>query len=142
MHDLILPTDMIDAMRDAARDATIASARAFGFGGSTWVVERPSGSGTAARLPVRLPGTVQALAFRQRPSVLVGPGGKSPTGGAIGVADEVWRVIVLDDGDLQDVQVDDTLISTDPSGEYRVRIDSIERWYDYRRCEVSEVRHE
>jgi hypothetical protein len=127
-----MPADTIAGMRDAARDASIALARTFGFGGSQWYVDRPSGGGIAARLPVRQEGTVQALAFRQRPSALALSQAGQPTG------DEIWRVIILDLA--SDVQMGDTLTSVADTG-YQIQVDSLERWYDYRRGEVSEVRH-
>lgn len=126
-----LSGDQITDMRTAARDAAINAARAFGFGGSQWVVERPSGGGPGARSPVVLPGLVHALAYRQRPSQLAAALAGQPVG------DEIWRVIILDIE--ADVQVDDTLVP--PSGGQAIHIDSLEQWYDYRRGEVSEARY-
>lgn len=133
MFDLRLPAELTAEIRAAAQDATIAAARAFGFGGSSWWVDRPSGSGTDTRVPVRQPTPVQALCFRQKPSSLAATATGDPAG------DELWRVIVLDQE--TDIQPGDVLTSEVPSGGYAVRVDSLERWYDYARGEVSEVRY-
>lgn len=129
MIDLQLADDMITTIRAAARDATIESARAYGFGGSTWSVERPSGSGTAARTLVPLADTVQALCFRRVPSPVALVGGGTP------VLDERWQVIVLSG----DVQEGDVLTST-TEPQYAVHVQSLEGWYAYRRGEIEERR--
>lgn len=131
---LDLSGDQIDAMRAAARDADIAAARAFGFGGESWWVDRATPTGTTGpRTPVRLPDTIAALAYRQQPSVLAGTTAGQPVG------NEIWRAIILELS--ANVQVGDTLVSENPSGQYRIQIDAIEPWYEHRRAEVSIVRH-
>ena len=121
MLDLTLSTELRAEVRDAARDATIAAARAFGFGGSTWQVERPSGAGIGERIRVPVAGTVQALCFRTRPSAAADVAGGAPA------LDERWEVIVL----AGDVQARDVLVSTVDATE--VRVQSLEAWYDYQR---------
>jgi hypothetical protein len=126
----LLPEQIAD-MQLAARDATIAAARAFGIGGSVWAVDRPSGGGVDVRSMQRQSDPIAALAFRQKPSALA----QAIAGVPIG--DEVWRVIVLSG----DVQPGDVLLSAG-SPPLAMRVDSVEAWYDYRRSNVSEVRHD
>lgn len=126
--DLLGPT-FEDGMRDAARDADIQIAHAFGFGGQTWSVERPSGGGTGPRSLVPLPETVQALCYRRRPSVV------APVGGGTPVLNEQWQIIVISG----DVLPDDVLTST-TEPQYRVHVQSLEGWYEYRRGEIEERR--
>jgi hypothetical protein len=51
-------------MRDAARQADLDAAYAFGFGGVSWHVSRPSGSGPGSRTLVAQT-DVTLLAFRR-----------------------------------------------------------------------------
>lgn len=128
MLNLDLSPDMQDAVQDAARAATLAAARAFGFGGSTWERLRPSGSGAGPRT---LPGsgpTVTALAWRQRPS----PRALAEPGAVVG--DELWRIAVLDG----DVRPKDVLRSR-LNGQM-VRVATLEAWYEYERGELEEYR--
>lgn len=126
----LLPEQIAD-MQLAARDATIAAARAFGIGGSVWLLDRPSGGGVDARSMQRMVAPISALAFRQKPSALA----QALAGVPIG--DEIWRVIVL----FGDVQPGDVLLSAG-SPPLAMRVDSLEVWYDYHRCNVSEIRHD
>ncbi len=129
MITLALDANLIDGTRDAARDATIETARAFGFGGSSWDVARPSGGGTAARVLVDQDDPVSALCYRARPSAVV------PVAGGTPVLDEQWRVIVL----AGDVQAGDVLTSRADAA-YTVRVVSLEGWFEYRRGEIEERR--
>lgn len=119
------PTLILD-LQEAARAATLAAAQAFGFGGSTWTVERPSG-GPGPRTLLPISGTVQALCFRTRPSRE-----RPVAGGQLAMAEE-WQVIVLDG----DVQARDVLRSTIDST-VAVRVRSLERWYDYERGQLEQ----
>lgn len=141
---LNLSSSQIEQMRDAARDADIAAARAFGFGPAYWYVDRPTGAGTTGpRTLTRVlddddqPLQVNALAYRQQPSVLAGNTSGQPVG------NEIWRAIVLDLA--ADIHTGDTLVSVPsgdwPEGNWQLLIDHIEPWYNHRRAEVSEVRH-
>lgn len=127
MHPL--PIELIDWMRHAARDATIESARAFGFGGSTWSVARASGTGPAAREPTVLPGTVVLLAFRQAPAGVAGVAGGVPA-----LAD-TWRAVLISGN----VMPGDIVTSTaDPR--YQFGVATIEPWYEYARLELERSR--
>ena len=124
-----IPVALMDSYRLAARDATISMARSFGLGGSTWYVDRPSGSGVTGRVLHRQASPVLALCWRQRPSQLAG------TSGGVATGDEDWYTIVLSG----DVQPDDVLVSAG-SPPLAVRVDNLEEWYSYQRGNVSEVR--
>jgi len=125
---LDIPADVIASMRDGARDATISAARAFGHGGSSWDVGRPSGIGTGPRTLTSV-GSVQALAFRQRPGVT------APAAGGTPLLADVWRLIVLD-GSLRP---GDVIVSqTDPR--YGFDVGTIEPWYAYKRAELTRLR--
>ena len=123
-----LPPTMRDAMRNAARDATISAARTFGFGGDTWTVQRPTGAGVGPKTMVSQ-SNVTALAFRQR------PGGLAQALAGTPVLDDVWRLIVLA-GALQPGDV----ITSVADVSYRFAVASIEPWFDYARCELERQR--
>lgn len=127
-YSLDLPADQIGSMRDQARDADISTARTFGFGGSNWDAEIPSGQGTGPRT-LTPAGTVHGLAFRQQPGVV------APSAGGTPVLADVWRMIVLD-GDVRPGMV---LTSRDDP-RYVVGIASIEPWYEYFRAELGRSR--
>jgi len=126
---LDLPADVIAAMRDDARDASISAARTFGFGGSTWDVDRPSGIGTGARSLARQAGALHALAFRQR------PGGLGAVAGGTPALADTWRMIVLA-GDLLPGDV----VTSQADARYVFGVASLEPWYDYLRAELERRR--
>lgn len=125
---LDLPPDMQATIRDYAKDANIAAARLYGFGGSIWDAERPSGTGTAAKVLTEID-DVHVLAFRQRPGYLAGVAGGTPA------LNDIWRAIVLD-GDLQPGDV----ITSQVDDDYCFGVASIEPWYDYQRAELERRR--
>jgi len=127
-YSLDIPADVIASMRDGARDASISAARAFGFGGSTWDVDRPSGIGTGPRTLTSV-GTVHALAFRQK------PGTAAPAAGGTPLLADVWRLIVLE-GSLRPGDV--VVSQSDPR--YGFAVGAMEPWYDYFRCELERRR--
>lgn len=127
-YSLDLPADIIAGMRDSARDADISAARTFGFGGSTWDAEVPSGQGTGPRT-LTPAGTVHALAFRQK------PGQVAPVTGGTPVLDDIWRMIILG-GDVAPGMV----LTSQSDSRYKVGIASVEIWYDYFRAELERVR--
>lgn len=127
-YSLDLPADLIASLRDGARDASISAARTFGFGGSTWDYAEPTGTGTEPKVLTAI-GSVQALAFRQKPGPLAGAAGGTP------ILADVWRLIVLEGT----VKPGGVIVSqSDPR--YMFGIDSIEPWYDYRRAELARLR--
>ncbi len=128
MYSLDLPLDVIAQLRDAARDADISAARAFGFGGSNWGVERPSGVGTGARSLVDQ-GTIHALAFRQR------PGGLGVVAGGTPALADTWRMIVLA-GDVLPGDV----VTSEADDDYVFGVASLESWYEYTRAELERRR--
>jgi hypothetical protein len=123
-----LPVELQEAMRDAARDATISAARTFGFGGEAWSVERPTGAGVAAKTLTAQP-TVTALAYRQRPGALAQAVAGTP------VLADMWRLILLA-GALQPGDV----ITSVADAAYRFNVADVESWYEYTRCELERVR--
>lgn len=110
----LLDDATIGAMRDAARDAAIAAAKAFGFGGASWTAPAS--------------GTLTAYAYRQRPGVvaLAAPGAA--------VLDDIWRMIVVSGT----VYAGDVLTSV--ADGRSVTVKSVELWYDYQRCELERQR--
>jgi hypothetical protein len=140
---LDLPATAEALTRDAARAATLAAARAFGFGGDVWDVSRPSGTGPAARTLVSL-GHVAGLVFRQR------PGGLAPAAGGTAVLADIWRAI-LTTGDILDAGEVDTgldarpgdVLTSQADDSYTLGIASLEPWYadgEYKRCELERRR--
>jgi hypothetical protein len=127
-YSLDLPADLIASMRDTARDASISAARTFGLGGSTWDYAEPAGTGTGPKVLTSV-GTVQALAFRQRPGSLAAAAGGTP------VLADVWRLIILD-VTLSPGRV----IISQTDSDYRFGIASVEPWYEYRRAELERAR--
>lgn len=127
-YSLDLPADLIASMRDAARDADISAARTFGFGGSTWDAEVPSGTGTGPRV-LTPAGRIHGLVFRQQ------PGQTAPTGGGTPILADVWRLILLD-GELRPGMV----ITSTTDSRYAFGIGTIEPWYEYFRCELERRR--
>jgi hypothetical protein len=127
-YSLDLPADTIAFMRDSARDANISHARTFGFGGSTWDAEIPSGVGTGPRT-LTPAGVVHGLAFRQKPATT------APVAGGTPVLDDIWRMIVLD-GDVQPGM--ELTSQADPR--YVVGVASVEPWYEYFRAELERRR--
>lgn len=133
-YSLDLPADAIASVQHAARDAAISAARTFGFGGSTWDVDRPLGGTTAARTLIDA-GTLHALAFRQRPGALTIAGGGTP------VLGDVWRLIVLGAEDaLSGILRPGDRITSQADSDYIFTVASIEPWYDYFRCELERSR--
>jgi hypothetical protein len=143
MISLDLPPESEALTRDAARAATLAAARAFGLGGDTWLISRPSGTGPAARTLTPL-GHVAGLVFRQRPGPL------APAGGGTPVLADLWRAI-LDTGDILDADEDDTgldarpgdVITSQADSAYTFGLASLEPWYadgEYKRCELERRR--
>lgn len=123
-----LPVETQEAMRDAARDANIAAARTFGFGGEAWTVERASGVGVGPKTTTAEP-NVTALAFRQR------PGGQGVAVAGTPVLADVWRLILL----AGELEPNDKITSVaDPA--YQFTIGTMEPWYEYMRCELERVR--
>lgn len=127
-YSLDLPADVIASMRDQARDADISAARTFGFGGSTWDAEIPSGQGTGPRT-LTSAGVVHALAFRQKPGQVAHSAGGTP------VLDDIWRMIILD-GDV----VPGMELTSQADPRYKVGIASVEPWYEYFRAELERRR--
>jgi hypothetical protein len=125
---LDLPSDLIADMRAQARDADISAARTFGFGGAYWDAAVPSGTGTGTRVLTPV-GTVQALAFRQK------PGQTAPSGGGTPLLDDVWRLIVLD-GAVRPGMV----LTSQDDPRYVFDVGTIEPWYDYSRCALERHR--
>jgi len=123
-YSLDIPADITLSMRDGARDASISAARTFGFGGSTWDYAEPLGSGTQPKVLTSV-GTVQALAFRQRPGGLAAAAGGTP------VLADIWRLIILDGT----VKPGGVIVSQSDS-DYAFELKSIEPWYQYRRAEL------
>lgn len=143
MISLDLPAESEALTRDAARAATLAAARAFGFGGAVWDISRPSGTGPAARTLVPL-GHVTGLVFRQRPGPL------SPAAGGTPILADLWRAI-LETGDILDADADDTGLDARPGdvivsqadSAYTFGLASLEPWYDdgdYKRAELERRR--
>ena len=118
----------MQALRDAAKDASISAARAFGLGGSTWDAGVPSGIGTGPRV-LTSAGTVHALAFRQKPGLT------APSAGGTPVLSDVWRMIVLE-GDVTPGMV----LTSQADARYTFSIGSVEPWYVYFRCELERIR--
>lgn len=127
-YSLDMDADLIASMRDDARDANISAARTFGFGGSTWGADAPSGTGTGPRV-LTPAGQVHGLAFRQN------PGATAPVAGGTPILADVWRMIVLS-GDL----VPGMVITSVADSRYEFGITSIEPWYDYFRAELERRR--
>lgn len=123
-YSLDLPADLIASMRDQARDAGVSAARTFGFGGSNWDAEVPSGTGTGPRVLTDA-GQVAALAFRQKPGVTAAAAGGTP------VLDDVWRMIVLT-GNVTPGMV----LTSTADARYSFDVASIEPWYEYFRAEL------
>lgn len=141
MISLDLPPQTEGYIRDAARAATLASARAFGFGGDVWLVSRPSGVGPAPRT-VGAIGRVRGLAFRQRPGQTGQAAGSTP------VLADVWRAI-FDDGQILDADLDPIgldllpgdVIESVADDDYQFGVGTLEPWYgDYKRCELERRR--
>jgi hypothetical protein len=127
--DLTIPAETEQAMRDAARDASIAAAKAFGFGGATWTVARWTGDGvTAARTAVTGVSAITGYAYRQE------PGPTAPAAPGEPVLADLWRIIIVSGT----VQEGDLLTST-TTGE-QLTISSVESWYGYVRCNVERQR--
>ena len=127
-YSLDIPVDLMQDMRDTAKDANISAARAFGFGGSTWDYAIPSGQGTGPRTLTSV-GTVQALAFRQKSGGLASAAGGTP------ILADVWRLIVLQGNPRPGAVIRSQL---DPR--YAFGIGTIEPWYEYKRCELERLR--
>lgn len=127
-YSLDLPADLIAELRSDARDASISAARTFGFGGSTWDADVPSGTGTGPRV-LTPAGQVHALAFRQRPATT------APAAGGTPMLADTWRMIIL----AGDVRPGMVLTSTTDS-RYTFGIGTIEPWYEYFRCELERRR--
>lgn len=125
MIELDLPAELTTTMREAARAADIAAARAFGFGGEVWDVSVPTGTGPAARTMVPS-GSVGGLAYRQAPAVL-----KGSTAGVL-VGGEQWRFILFS-GSLQP----NAQITSRTTPAYRFTVVSLEPWYDHAQAELS-----
>lgn len=143
MISLDLPAESEALTRDAARAATLAAARVFGFGGDVWAISRPSGTGPAARSLVLL-GHVAGLVFRQRPGPL------APAAGGTPVLADLWRAI-LDTGAILDEDEADTGLAARPGdvivsaadSDYAFGLASLEPWYsdgEYKRCELERRR--
>lgn len=127
-YALDLSADDMAVLRDAARDASVSAARTFGFGGSTWDADVPSGTGTGPRT-LTPAGTVHALAFRQK------PGTTAPAAGGTPVLADTWRMIVLG-GDVRPGMV----LTSQADSRYRFGVASIEPWYEYFRAELERRR--
>lgn len=112
---MIGDTDLAEQLRDAARDAAIAAAKAFGFGGDEWTVNGGD--------------TITAYAFQQR------PGDLRETEPGVAVGDSVWRAIIVSG----DVRNGDRIQSVEDAS-LRFTISSIEPWYEYRRGELERTR--
>jgi hypothetical protein len=115
-------------LRDAARQADIDAAWAFGFGGTTWHVQRPSGSGTGART-LTTAADVTLLAYEQQYAPTV------PNSAGVPVAAQLWRYILLS-GQLQP---GDVVTSADDS-RYTFGVATIEPWYAYLRGDLERRR--
>jgi hypothetical protein len=119
-------------MRDAAKDANIAAARAFGFGGEVWTVARPEGAGIAAKT-LTAQGTTELLAFRQR------PGQQGAAGGGTPVLADIWRYIQLSPASGEALAVGDVIVS-EAGDAYVFAIANAEPWYEYVRGDLERVR--
>lgn len=127
-YSLDIPADLMASMRDTAKDANISAARTFGFGGSTWDAEVPSGQGTGPRT-LTPAGEVHGLAFRQK------PGQTAPAAGSTPVLADVWRMIVLSGDVLPGME-----LTSQADARYRFGVGTVEPWYEYVRCELERRR--
>jgi hypothetical protein len=119
-----IPEATAEAMRDAAREASLAAAKAFGFGGDTWSVSRPAGDGVTTDVTFSAAASVTGYAYRQRPGA---------TGQALpqtAVLNDQWWFILL----TGSVQQGDVLTSAEDGR--RIIIRTLEPWYEYTRCEI------
>lgn len=117
-YSLDLPADIIAQMRTAARDADVSAARAFGFGGPNWQVERPSGIGIGERT-LTSADNVMGLAFLPKPSPVVADIA------AARVLSDDWQFLLLD-GLLKAGDV----ITSVADSRYVFVVQSLEPWYD------------
>lgn len=123
-----LSAAVIEAMQDAARDAALAAAQTFGFGGATWTVERKTGNGVSAPATSAPASSITGYAYRQR------PGARAPTAAQTAALDDQWFIIVT----AGEVKVRDVLTSVADGRALTVK--TREPWYEYQRCEVEPVR--
>lgn len=119
-----IPEATAEAMRDAARDSSLAAAQAFGFGGDTWAVSRPSGNGVTADVAFSAAGNVTGYAYRQRPGAM---GQALPQ---TAVLNDQWWFILL----TGTLQVGDVLTSA--ADGRRIIVRTIEPWYEYSKCAI------
>ena len=124
MFSLDLPLETIGTMQNLARDASISAARTFGFGGSNWSVQRPSGVGLGARTLVTV-ADIHGLAYLQRPSPLA----RLETTETL---DDDWKLILFD-GTLKAQDV----ITSASDSTYTFTVISVEPWYDYDRATLT-----
>jgi hypothetical protein len=122
-----LDDSQIAAMRQAAQQANIDAAKAFGFGGYAWTVVRTTGDGVASDTTQAPAASVSGYAYRSRPSPI------SPTDPQTGALDERWYFILVS-GTLQ---IRDVLTSSDDGRQ--LAVEAVEPWYDYHRCTVELV---
>jgi len=124
MYSLDLPLDVIAQIRDAARDADISAARTFGFGGSNWDVDRPSGVGIGSRTRIDV-AAVAGLAYLAKPSPVVGDTSQAR------VLSDQWYFLLLS-GTLKNQDVITSVSDT----RYVFTVESLEAWYEYERAKL------
>lgn len=120
-------------MRESAKKATLESARAFGFGGNEWAVERPLGGFTSAASMSDQP-NIRGYVFRQRPSTAqYARAARSDVDTPV-LKDE-WYLIVTSGT----TQPRDKITSVTVSG-YMFTVATAEPWYEYTRCSLERGR--
>lgn len=124
-----IPPEAVVALRDGARDASIAAAKAYGFGGEAWSVERlvpPSGVGPKTRTSIS---GVTGYAYRQRPG---------PVATALAqtrVLADTWHFLLLE-GEAQQGDI----ITSDADAGYQFTLETAEPWYTYTRFQLERQR--
>lgn len=126
--DSLIDLDMRADLRGAARQADIDAAYAFGFGGVTWHVSRPSGTGPGTRV-LTTQQDVTLLAFEQEVAPV------APNASGVPIAAAVWRYILLD-GTLLPGDV----ITSVADSRYAFGVATTDPWYEYFRGDLERRR--
>jgi hypothetical protein len=126
--DSLIDSDMRAGLRDAARQADIDAAYAFGFGGTSWHVVRPSGSGTGVRTLVAAD-DVTLLAFEQQPAPV------APAASGVPILAPVWRYILIS-GTVQPGDV----VTSAADSRYAFGVATTDPWYEYIRGDLERRR--
>lgn len=125
MERVVSYTDRdIQFMRDAERDAQLASARAQSVGGNQWTVTRTTGDGIGEPVVEQAVGTVTGWVFRFKPKRVV-------VNGAWFQPDDEWRMVANDDAALPveqrpDLEHHDQVESV-AQAEHRYQVMTVER---------------